>query len=68
MNDKQRVDLLKNEIKMLIFQQMYILEERERRIKEIENIQTKCEHNFELQGYCHGAVFECKKCGFVGGA
>ncbi len=34
----------------------------------IEKLQANCEHDFELQGHFAGAVFECKNCGFIGGA
>lgn len=39
-----------------------------KKYEKLEKLQAKCEHDFELQGYHAGAVFECKKCGFIGGA
>lgn len=63
MNTKQRINLLRNEKALLTLQQLSIEDEKVKRTKEIDKIQSECKHDFE--GHMTGYV-ECKICGLVG--
>lgn len=63
MNTKQRINLLKNEKALLTLQQLSIEDEKVKRTKEIDKIQSECNHDFEDNSFLVSDK-TCKICGF----